>query len=741
MFAGTKIPGMGFGEELLRTDFRKSQLLSKTGVRDAPPKTTLLQQDTMRVANTQLGSQESAKLSLDRKVLRFQAFFKEGVHESPQEVDRVRKCIVYYFLEDDTIAVSEPKQDNSGIPGQGALIKRHAIPGPNGETYSYEHFNIGAQLSFYGKTLKLVDCDLFTRKFLTGVGIEVPEPEEFPGDNYTRLRQQVGASMVARKHKQGDNNDFVSAGGGRSTKLTAEQIHGTKQFLLHDKKVLRFFCIWDDRTNLYGDVRLLTLHYFLADDTIEITETNPPNCGRDPFPSFVKRSKVLKQVDGKFSNPSASLSFKKEGGAHLTHEDLRIGAELTIFGRKFLIYDCDEFTQQFLREQYGLTDFTPINISQPGPAKIHVEPPPYNGFGDEEDSLGSWKHLVLKAPKKDVQKYMQHANHQLKFELKMAGGDPTNASRKFVLTYFMADDTLSIFEPAQRNSGITGGRFLQKQKVKKVGPDGMPTGECIQPADLYVGAHVTINTHKFVVMAADERSLELMEHHPHQFPSSNIDAIITKLRAMMLSNSSGLRQAFERADRDGSGALDYGEFAHTVERLQLPLSEQEVMTVMRYFDKNSDGAVSWHEFMSMVMPPELEYQYSSVKDQRWEEIRAIAEQQEHDEIDRLKHSMNDTAYHLNSVTDQAVRSFLDKFNQRRALCLDTFRMIADHSPDGCIGEPEFRKALQARLKFALTETSLRAICYKLFPQNLKRIPLAEFNRILNGTSSMIQLRH
>ena len=38
--------------------------------------------------------------------------------------ERVRRCIVYYFLEDDTISVSEPKQDNSGIAGQGALIKR-----------------------------------------------------------------------------------------------------------------------------------------------------------------------------------------------------------------------------------------------------------------------------------------------------------------------------------------------------------------------------------------------------------------------------------------------------------------------------------------------------------------------------------------------------------------------------------------------------------------------------------------
>ena len=37
--------------------------------------------------------------------------------------------------------------------------------------------------------------------------------------------------------------------------------------------------------------------------------------------------------------------------------------------------------------------------------------------------------------------------------------------RKFVLSYFLADDTLSIFEPPQRNTGITGGKYLERSKV------------------------------------------------------------------------------------------------------------------------------------------------------------------------------------------------------------------------------------------------------------------------------------
>ena len=56
-------------------------------------------------------------------MLRFYAYFKEGVHESASESERLRYCVIHYYLEDGTIMVGEPKVDNSGIP-QGTLLKR-----------------------------------------------------------------------------------------------------------------------------------------------------------------------------------------------------------------------------------------------------------------------------------------------------------------------------------------------------------------------------------------------------------------------------------------------------------------------------------------------------------------------------------------------------------------------------------------------------------------------------------------
>ena len=45
---------------------------------------------------------------------------------------------------------------------------------------------------------------------------------------------------------------------------------------------------------MFGDVRELIIHYFLADDTMEIREVIRANSGRDAAPKFLNRSKVPK---------------------------------------------------------------------------------------------------------------------------------------------------------------------------------------------------------------------------------------------------------------------------------------------------------------------------------------------------------------------------------------------------------------------------------------------------------------
>ena len=56
-------------------------------------------------------------------MLRFEGYFQESVDESPLENYRIRKVIIYYYLEDNTIHVNEPRIMNAGM-SQGIFINR-----------------------------------------------------------------------------------------------------------------------------------------------------------------------------------------------------------------------------------------------------------------------------------------------------------------------------------------------------------------------------------------------------------------------------------------------------------------------------------------------------------------------------------------------------------------------------------------------------------------------------------------
>ena len=58
----------------------------------------------------------------------------------------------------------------------------------------------------------------------------------------------------------------------------------------------------------------------------------------------------------------------------------------------------------------------------------------------------------------------------LSFVAKMDTERPIEVDRRFTISYFLSDDTILVFEPPQRNSGIIGGKFLERGRVKK--PDG-----------------------------------------------------------------------------------------------------------------------------------------------------------------------------------------------------------------------------------------------------------------------------
>ncbi|KAI9223544.1 hypothetical protein BC828DRAFT_403054 [Blastocladiella britannica] len=470
-----------------------------------------------------------AWIAFDRKVLRFYAYFQEAVQERREEQYRIRKVHILYYLEDDTIHVIEPRGVNSGIP-QGTLIRRHRVPVAGNDPhhrqyYLFSDLGVGKEVTFYGRTFKLVGCDSFTRDFLEALGVQVDTNTDAPPDPYEVQRREMLSRM-------------------RPTRPVPPKT-SLRKFLQYDRKVLRFYCVWDDTSSSFGDARKLVLHYFLADDTIEIHEHIAANSGRDGnSTAFLKRGKLPRRVK---VGPSQAIVPKSDD--FYTDCDLVLGAVLNVYGRPFLLCDCDDFTKDYYRERYGLNEFHPIAFdaiylehAQMPEVSLDVIPmtnsafvPPslaisqvrapeykYNGWGSEEDSLGSCVSLTPKPPKKDLKKERMFGHTVLRFAGVLNTNRQVDRERRFVVSYHLADDTVSVFEPYVRNSGIVGGKWLERSKVKlqphqHAGSHESQT-QYLGTTDLYVGAEVLLAGFPFVMIGADEHALRFMDAHPHLFP-------------------------------------------------------------------------------------------------------------------------------------------------------------------------------------------------------------------------------
>ena len=105
---------------------------------------------------------------------------------------------------------------------------------------------------------------------------------------------------------------------------------------------------------------------------------------------------------------------------------------------------------------------------------------------------------------------------------------PSDEDRQFVLSYFMNDDTISVFEPPIRNSGMIGGKFLERGIKYKQG-----TEERYSYKDLYVGAEIIINNFNFMLANADEYTFSYMENNKHLFIMGDGHAVLTLLKAQV----------------------------------------------------------------------------------------------------------------------------------------------------------------------------------------------------------------
>uniref|UniRef100_A0A8C0RZ47 EF-hand domain-containing protein 1 n=1 Tax=Canis lupus familiaris TaxID=9615 RepID=A0A8C0RZ47_CANLF len=442
--------------------------------------------------------------------------------------------------------------------------------------------------------------------FLESQGIELNPPEKMALDPYTELRKQP-----LRKY------------------VTPSDFDQLKQFLTFDKQVLRFYAIWDDTDSMFGECRTYIIHYYLMDDTVEIREVHERNNGRDPFPLLMNRQRMPKVLVKNAKNfPQCVLEISdQEVLEWYTAKDFIVG-KLTILGRTFFIYDCDPFTRQYYKEKFGISDLPRIDVSKE-PPPVKQELPPYNGFGLIEDSVQNCFVLIPKAPKKDVIKMLVNDNKVLRYLAALESPIPEDKDRRFVFSYFLASDMISIFEPPVRNSGIIGGKYLGRTKVAKpssTAEDPIYYG----PTDFFIGAVIEVFGHRFIILDTDDYVLKYMENNAAQYSPEallsirnriqkqeapapelenkqtredppgvqELEALIDTIQKQLKDHpcKDNIHEAFQIYDQEASGFVDKERFFKICDSLNLPIDDSLIKELIRLCSHGEDK-INYYDFV------------------------------------------------------------------------------------------------------------------------------------------------
>lgn len=249
----------------------------------------------------------------------------------------------------------------------------------------------------------------------------------------------------------------------------------------------------------------------------------------------------------------------------VTPRDIRVGQHFPVYGRNFFVYDADASTRGFYQEYLNI-ECEAMACPIPEDTKTHLKlrPPPHTGFGSEDDSLASCFWLVPKPPRQDLGKLMSNLGRVLLFECRAENGLPEDSQRRFIIGYFLSDDTIAVWELRQRNSGQVEGKFAERGvKYNPV------TNRPIQINELFVGSKVCISAMPFLVVRADEFTLKYMEKSPATWPMSSIQQLAQKLQAVDYSKLPDL--------------LGPDRFRAAIkEQVGVDLLDAEIVTMLRY---------------------------------------------------------------------------------------------------------------------------------------------------------------
>lgn len=520
------------------------------------------------------------------EVLRFYAYFTEPVFNSQIEDQLLRKVKIIFYMEDDTIQINEERIKNCGIP-QGDFLKRQKVfkdPLNPKDYLGAEDLVIGSSLRIFQRLFTIYGADEFTCQWLAQREQNTnADAIPVPIDQFQRAMHKKNMKVNNPESKFFKEYVEVKNGGGNPNK-------GLEQYLANDRKVLSFQALWND-TAFAGDMNRYTINYFLADDTVEVKELQVQNSGKHPFPLLLKRAKLPKRM---VMVHCPGMNHQKI--EFYTQNDFVLGKMVNIFGRECLVYDCDEFTRRYYKEQFGIEQLTvPVELKTQSGTLTRVDPP-YNGFGSEQDSLGNCRLLIPKPPRPDIPKMLKYDGVILRFICERITGDDNDKLASLILNFYLGDDTLSIYLTTGRNSGIIGGKFLERKRYKNKGHGD----DYFTVTDFQIGAILEVNNHLMRIVSADEFTVNYMASNPEWFPLFQVPDIVKSLKTGKTKDGKNAFSALEQAMKNDTGSCSFLDLANRVREIGVQMDAQEVFAVFTKCQRNAEGDVTPKQFVEVL---------------------------------------------------------------------------------------------------------------------------------------------
>ncbi|GAU87878.1 hypothetical protein RvY_00666 [Ramazzottius varieornatus] len=274
-----------------------------------------------------------------------------------------------------------------------------------------------------------------------------------------------------------------------------------------------------------------------------------------------------------------------------TEVDFKCGEMINVLGRPIFIYDCDGYTKWYYKEIYG-TDMKSIEVEERKPPKQIVKPPPYNGYGFEEDSLRNVAMLVPKPPLLDVRKYLlldwEKADpSKLIFRLKMVTDKKQDSERNFVMSFSLSDDGIFVYEK-NVPPGATPGTYRGNRAMKKMNDPITDQPVYVTAEDLYVGAVFEFSKRTFVITEVDDCTAKFFERYPDKFPFASAPHVMDKFKRMMQTISAekrfDMKEKLENCDPSHTGFTDWTTFVNVlVQTGSAKLTPHEYLTIARHY--------------------------------------------------------------------------------------------------------------------------------------------------------------